>query len=768
MAAITWVNLTAQTNYNSGTTALSKASGSDDVGDAGAQSSVPLTADGEVTITQPALGQMVIGLDPSATAVAWNELDYAFNIQQSGAFDMRESGAYVGEDSYSTGAVWKITRTGTTIKYYLNNVLKRTSTVPSSASLYVHVLLYDVGNAITTGTITGAGSPSIPTLPEPSAVTQTAAPVSYSNAITHTNALALPINTPPTVPALHATYTDPLFNQYIRRGTDGTVGGPGALGKSHRMPSSEVCCVWSRDSSQLYAVTPNGTIELYSIDQSTDTATRGKLTYIRDLTFNTEPTFSRVTAKVIYGVSGFKVKRYDTQTNTYTDLADLAVLDPSYTVGGLVMGGSVQSSMSNPERIAIFYGGNQQDAHFRCMVFDADNLNNKLVLDTQARTINGVAVTMDQFHLHAIAIDLSGRFVILYSTNADEIADPTGNSQIYVWDTANGTVTEMTNAMFPFGHVAVGWKTMVNQDPGSGTFDALQWQYRALDNIAASADVLPVQMTPSMTYMGDHPVWTNGRSDVVTPFFTATQRINEDIAVNLEVGGNRTNTVAYRAGDNEIIAVHPVTGALYRFCHHWANGYTDDGSGINNGFWYQPMAHPSPDGRFIVFSSNWWKQLGNDAAGTPAIAKRSDLFVLDTTWVVGTPATPAVTITAVASFTVKRQNEQTITINKGEEMGQLLEVYRGSAKKFNVNVTGGGITGFSLEATVRDSTGAVRATIPCPVVSDTQFSLTFTSAISLGLSTGGYEIDVWRNNAGAEEPLVLPTPLVVQGSVRFP
>lgn len=765
MPAITWTNLTAQTSYNAGTTVLSKSSGSDDVGDAGAQSTVALSGDGTFTLITPALIQGLIGIDPSATAVAWNELDYAFNLQQAGTFDMRESGGYVGEDSYAAGAEWKFERTGTTIKFYLNGVLKRTSTVPSSALLYLHVLLYDVGNAVSNAQTSGAG-PSIPTLPEPSAITQTTAPTSYPNAITHTNALALPTGTPPTVPALHATYLDPLFNQYIRRGTDGTVGSAGALGKSHRMPSSEVCCVWSRDSSQLYAVTPNGTVELYSVDLSTNDATRGKLTYIRDLTFNTEPTFSRVTPKVIYGVSGFVVKKCDTQLNVYTDLANLADLDPPYVVAPKVMGGSVQSSMSNPERIAIFYGGNQQDEHFRCMVFNANDPSTKLILDTQARTINGVSVSMDQFHLHAIAIDMSGRFVILYSTNADEIANPAGNSQIYVWDTANGTVTEMTDAMFPYGHVAVGWKRMVNQDPGAGTFDALQWQKRALDNIAAPTDVLPVQMTPSMTYMGDHPVWTNERSDADTPFFTATQRINEDVAWNLDLAGNRTNTVAYRAGDNEILAVRCGDGAIYRFCHHWANGYTDDGSGINNGFWYQPMAHPSPDGRFIVFSSNWWKQLGNDAAGTAAIAKRSDLFIIDTSWVVGSTPAPSVTIADVESYTLKRHNEENRTINKREAM-PAIELYRGAAKKFNFTVNGGGITGWALEATIRDTKGTIVATIPCTVVSDTLFSLTFTSAVSIGFSTGGYTLDVWRTNAGAEEPLVEPSQMVVQGSVRY-
>jgi hypothetical protein len=48
------------------------------------------------------------------------------------------------------------------------------------------------------------------------------------------------------------------------------------------------------------------------------------------------------------------------------------------------------------------------------------------------------------------------------------------------------------------------------------------------------------------------------------------------------------------------------------------------------------MAHPSPNGRFIALSTNFEKTLGLDPTpGEPTTAYRSDIWILDTEWVVG-------------------------------------------------------------------------------------------------------------------------------------
>src|SRR6185503_310865 len=52
---------------------------------------------------------------------------------------------------------------------------------------------------------------------------------------------------------------------------------------------------------------------------------------------------------------------------------------------------------------------------------------------------------------------------------------------------------------------------------------------------------------------------------------------------------------------------------VWRFAHHRSN-VTADGNPAGLYFWYQPIANVSPDGRWILFTSNWEKTLGTDAA----------------------------------------------------------------------------------------------------------------------------------------------------------
>jgi hypothetical protein len=81
----------------------------------------------------------------------------------------------------------------------------------------------------------------------------------------------------------------------------------------------------------------------------------------------------------------------------------------------------VQSSGGAPERVEVFFGGTAQDHHHYVMVFDPGNPSNRLLLDTWASTLNGQPTPVAlSFSLHAVNMDLSGRYVMLYTTSADQ------------------------------------------------------------------------------------------------------------------------------------------------------------------------------------------------------------------------------------------------------------------------------------------------------------------------------------------------------------
>jgi len=74
------------------------------------------------------------------------------------------------------------------------------------------------------------------------------------------------------------------------------------------------------------------------------------------------------------------------------------------------------------------------------------------------------------------------------------------------------------------------------------------------------------------------------------------------------------NTTPWRAWDDEIIAIDTREGGgmVYRFAHHRSNAASDTDP-TTTYYWYQPIANVSPDGQWVIFTSNWEKTLGTDS-----------------------------------------------------------------------------------------------------------------------------------------------------------
>lgn len=433
----------------------------------------------------------------------------------------------------------------------------------------------------------------------------------------------------PAVPAIGpagSVVADPVFKSSIRRITD-TATRPGTLNRSYRTPSSPHQNAWSANGSYFYVVSSDGTVIPYAFDAATGSAHRIQPTATGSggmvLNFYIEPTFSRVADSRIYGsYSGAGATRrtidqFDFNTGLYTRLLDLDQLVPG--LAGTYVG-SIASSAGPVERIMTFFGGTQQDRHYIIAVFDKTNPANRLVLNTTASTLNGVPTSRPlNFLLHAVNMDRSGRYLMLYPTWADQTG-PRKAAHAYLWDTQTGGFTELTTAARPYGHDTFGYGQWINQDCCTATtWDAAQWQFRNLSAPLVTRDVITTVLSPKEVSLADHTTWNNARPDRLTPFISALYRYG-------------ANTTPWRAWDDEIIAVQSdaepgANPTVWRFAHHRSN-VASDLDATRSMFWYMPRPNVSNDGRWVLYTSNWEKTLGTDPTGEPGAGARQDVFLV--------------------------------------------------------------------------------------------------------------------------------------------
>jgi hypothetical protein len=151
----------------------------------------------------------------------------------------------------------------------------------------------------------------------------------------------------------------------------------------------------------------------------------------------------------------------------------------------------------------------------------------------------------------------------------------------------------------------------------SSSWDAAQWQFRDLSSLSQTSDLIaPVQAVKEV-YLADHSTWNNAQPATLVPVISSTYRVG-------------TNPAPWRAWDDEIIAVDTANGGggnVWRFAHHRSDVASDTNPAAPY-FWYEPIANVSPDGKWVVFTSNWEKTLGTDSSeGT----SRQDVFLVQLT-----------------------------------------------------------------------------------------------------------------------------------------
>lgn len=424
--------------------------------------------------------------------------------------------------------------------------------------------------------------------------------------------LAITDRTPrpkPAVPVLGPagfTFPDPTFGSKILRVTDANTR-PGLINRSFRVASSAHSTVWNATNTMFYVTSTDGAAIPFTFDAAAMKATRvqpdttenGGLT----IPSQVEPQFSRVDPDIIYvnsGPANHTINAFKISTHLLTPVVNLDTLGFDLTntyVGGIQVGGS------SPEVVVSHFGGGIIDAHYEVVWQPVDGSARKL-LNTLTLPI--------PFHLHAIQIDRSARYVFLYPSGADRVAD-VRLAQVYLWDTSTNSITAITN--HPAGHDSAGFGVWFNQDCCTASpWDAGQWQFRSLAAPDTTKDVISPLLTPQEIYLADHSSWSNAQPDRLVPIISSLYRFYD-------------YTAPWRAWDDEIVAIHPTTGLVYRLAHHRSNVGSDTNP-AQPYFWYEPIANISPNGLWVLFTSNWEKTLGTDSIEGVA---RQDVFIVQLT-----------------------------------------------------------------------------------------------------------------------------------------
>jgi len=374
----------------------------------------------------------------------------------------------------------------------------------------------------------------------------------------------------PALPALGpagSQFTDPTFGSRITRITDATISGG-----SWRVPSNTHLAAWNADGTAFYVLGGGGEVRLYQWGA-------GGARLIGSPYSQVEPCFSRTAPDVLYtngGAHARTIRAYSLPAGTFADLLDVDTLVPG--LDGTYLGGLLHAAGA----LVVFFGGAGADQHHYVVRWTPGGVK---LLDTLPLG----------YRLHSVSVDLYGRYVLLYPTNAKPY-------QVIVWDTQTNTTTPMTVATS--GHDALGFGMLINADVASGPWDAAQWCIRKLSNLDHPTNLIPEVLTPKAIGLADHTSWPG-----TGPIFSGTYR-------NQAVEPERP----WRAWDDEILRIPTDgTGVVERLAHHRSDS--------TPGFWNQPIVNADPTGRFVLFTSNWEKTLGLDPKGQV----RQDVFLLELT-----------------------------------------------------------------------------------------------------------------------------------------
>jgi hypothetical protein len=232
---------------------------------------------------------------------------------------------------------------------------------------------------------------------------------------------------------------------------------------------------------------------------------------------------------------------------------------------------------------------------------------------------SGTMSTTDRFYLHGARLTPDGNYVFLSTDFCVPGTCSSVNGMGYVWDIATLTVEPLCeNLNFCGGHNTNGFTHIVNQ--GKGFPQSLIRPYAG--NPTPTAIASPTLDNCNHFGIDTHLSWQDVDAADTYPF----------LVTSTSFGPNAFAPGSYNCPlINEIFAVDPVNGTIYRFAHTLITGQSWDYV-IQNG-----MGQVSDDGEYYMFGSDWNGTLGRfDLHSGPCVnspagpnACRGDLFMVN-------------------------------------------------------------------------------------------------------------------------------------------
>lgn len=384
-------------------------------------------------------------------------------------------------------------------------------------------------------------------------------------------------------------FTDPTFGSRILRVTDAETQ-PNAVGTPFRGPAESFMNNWNADGT-LFWIYGKGGVLPFRFDAATMTATRVAKAGDASggLILPIVGPFSRQRPSVLYGGKGLEIVEYDFNADRYTP-----VFDARTAVAGASGPAEAPSVSDDDGRLSLAFGG-AADGYQYVAVLDRATGSYK-VLDARNSTVEGRPTTVPLGSaIRSAHLDRSGRYVVIAKSGNPP------SSAVVVWDVDAGTVAEI--GATGSGGVASGFGMSVSSA-------GMQPVLRSLDSsrIDNGRQLLSFSEAPTPNQSAGDLSWNNARAEALVPVFSSQYRDMRDTAQ------------PWRVWDDEIIAAATDgSGKVWRFAHHRS---LYDGTN----FWDTPRGNVSPDGRMLLFTSNWERTLGQDPAGS---GFRQDVFIVE-------------------------------------------------------------------------------------------------------------------------------------------
>lgn len=392
------------------------------------------------------------------------------------------------------------------------------------------------------------------------------------------------------------TFTDPIFRSRMLRVTDEKTTG----GSTSWRTSSASDRVWNADGTVFFVENSGAGTVLFDFDPVTMKATP-RTTDVPLVA----PTWHQTNTHLLYGRDRGErpaVASFDVETRELRIFYDVLLGIPAIaTRGRTYLRGVAQAGGA----VAFICGGTGQDSDD--FVVWMSGVGPEKILNTRDRL--GI-------FCHAVALDASGRYVVIGSTSADINA---GKAPNYVWDTTTNTLMPITSS--PGGHGAIGYGVSIN---AANERDSQEYRYRTFTAPNTTRLIITDLPTPAQSSASSHLSWNHVKADNLQPFVVASFRFGPGYAV--------TDLQPWRPWDDEIVSVAMDGKTITRHGHHRSD-VRPDGLPVGDphvGYWATPRPRTSPDGRFAIFTSNWEKTLGADPAGAGDLSPwRQDVFLIE-------------------------------------------------------------------------------------------------------------------------------------------